>query len=247
MKHTTSNEKPESFGIYCMSIDRWETTTTKHLFEYCTYVVREEQAEKYREAGIDNLLLIPNGAVHDFMSTFYWIIGNTPEDVICIVDDDIKVMCYRNDKRYPITDKDGKPDREIATMECERIGQLLYDLGLGLAFDNPNYASYIYDREFGFKGMPGHIRWVNKAGFKAKLDENDPAKSDIDMAMQELLLNRIILLPKYYCTTAEMDTGAGAAEARKHHIDMTIAMHNKWGKYYEYNYRKNVARIGVQR
>ena len=235
------------FNIYVMSIDRWNAIMTKNLFEYCVYVVREEQAAKYREAGIDDMLVIPKGAVHDFMSTFYWIIANTPEKVICIVDDDVKVMCYRNDKRYPITDKDGNPDRETATMECERIGQILYDLNLGLAFDNPNYASYIYDREFGFKGMPGHIRWVNKAAFKAKLDENDPAKSDIDMAMQELLLNRVILLPKYYCTTALMDTNAGAAEARKAHIDMTIAMHNKWGQYYEYDYRKNIARIGVKR
>ncbi len=247
MKPITSSEKPEDFGIYVMSIDRWSTTTTKDLFEYCTYVVREDQAEKYREAGIEDLLVIPAGAVHNFMTTFYWIIENTPEDVICIVDDDVKVMCYRNDKRYPIRDKDGNPDRETASMECERIGQILSDLNLGLAFDNPNYASYIYDREFGFKGMPGHIRWVNKPGFKAKLDDSDPASSDIDMAMQELLMNRIILLPKYYCTTAEMDTGAGAAEARAHHINMTIAMHNKWGKYYEYDYRKNVARIGVQR
>lgn len=211
MTPTTTAEKPENFGIYCMSMSRWDAIMTKNLFEYCTYVVREEQAEKYRAAGVEDLLIIPAGAVHDFMTTFYWIIENTPEDVICIVDDDVKVMCYRNDKRYPIVDSDGNPDVETATMECERIGQLLSDLGLGLAFDNPNYASYIYDREFGFKGMPGHIRWVNKAGFKAKLNEEDPATSDIDMAMQELLLNRIILLPKYYCTTALMDTNAGSA------------------------------------
>ena len=230
-----------------MSISRWDAIMTKHLFEYCTYVVREEQEGEYRKAGITDVLTIPTGAVHDFMTTFYWIIKNTPEDVVCIVDDDVKVMCYRNDKRYPIVDADGNPDKEIATMECERIGQILYDLNLGLAFDNPNYASYIYDREFGFKGMPGHIRWVNKSCFKARLDENDPATSDIDMAMQELLMNRIILLPKYYCTQAFMDTNAGANSARKEHIDLTIAMHNKWGKYYEYDYRKNVARLGVKR
>ena len=44
-----------------------------------------------------------------------------------------------------------------------------------------------------------------------------------------------------------MDTNAGSAEARREHIDMTIAMHNKWGVYYEYDYRKNIARIGVKR
>lgn len=247
MKPISTSEKPENFGIYCMSVNRWDAIMTKRLFEYCTYVVREEQADKYREAGIDDMLIIPKGAVKDFMSTFYWIIQNTPEPVICIVDDDVKAVCYRNDKRYPMLNDDGTPDKETATMECERIGQLLYDLDLGLAFDNANPASYIYDREFGFKGMPGHIRWINKSGFKAKLDMNDPATSDIDMAMQELLYNRIILLPKYYCTEAFMATNAGTTVSRKRFIDTTIAMHNKWGVYYEYDYRKNVARINVKR
>lgn len=247
MKTDIQFRHPQNFNIYCMSISRYDAIMTKNLFEYCTYVVREEQEEEYRKAVGDDLLVIPQGSVDNFMSTFYWIINNTPEDVICIVDDDVKIMSYRNDKRYPIVNDDGTPDIETATMECERIGQLLYDLNLGLAFDNPNFASYIYDREFGFKGMPGHIRWVNKKAFKAKYDKDDPASSDIDMAMQELLMNRVILLPKYYCTNASMDTNAGANSARKNHIDMTIAMHNKWGKYYEYDYRKNVAHINVSR
>ena len=220
---------------------------TKNLVEYCTYVVREEQADKYHKAGIDDMLIIPKGAVAGFMSTLYWVIENTPEDVICVADDDIKKMCYRSDKRYPIVNKDGTPDVETATMEIERIGQILYDLDLGLAFENANPASYVYDREFGFKGMPGHIRWINKKCLKAKFDLDDPAGSDIDMVMQELLYNRIILLPKYFCTEAFMDTIAGTTVSRQKHIDVTIAMHNKWGVYYDYDYRKNVARINVKR
>ena len=103
MSVSSTGETDRNFNIYVMSIDRWNAIMTKRLFEYCTYVVREEQAEKYREAGIDDMLVIPEGTVHDFMSTFYWIIANTPEKVVCIVDDDVKFMCYRNDKRYPIT------------------------------------------------------------------------------------------------------------------------------------------------
>ena len=66
MTPTTTAEKPENFGIYCMSMSRWDSIMTKRLFEYCTYVVREEQAEKYRAAGVDDLLIIPAGAVHPF-------------------------------------------------------------------------------------------------------------------------------------------------------------------------------------
>ena len=95
--------------------------------------------------------------------------------------------------------------------------------------------------------MPGHIRWVNKAAFKAKYNPDDPATSDIDMAMQELLLNRVILQPVYYCTQATMDTNAGYVEPRSVHESIQYAMMNKWGQYYDYDFKKNTAKINVQR
>ena len=95
--------------------------------------------------------------------------------------------------------------------------------------------------------MPGHIRWVNKAAFKAKYNPEDPATSDIDMAMQELLLNRVILQPVYYCTQATMDTNDGYAEPRSVHESIQYAMMNKWGQYYDFDFKKNTARINVQR
>lgn len=236
-----------TFNIYCMSYMRSHRIMTKNVFEYCTYVVREEEEEKYRAAGVDDLLVIPKGEVHDFMSTFYWIINNTPEDVICIVDDDVRDMRYRMDYSEAILNKDGTYDTVTATAECERIAQILYDLSLGLAFDSPQLAPYAYHSEFSFEGMPGHIRWINKESFKAKYNPKDPATSDIDMQMQELLLNRIILQPMYYMTRADMDTNDGYAEPRKMHIDLQYAMMNKWYPYYEYDFKKNQAHILVER
>lgn len=236
-----------SFNIYVMSYKRSNTILSERCFDYCTYCVRESERELYENAGVKNILAIPDTCVCDFMSTFYWIIENTPEDVICIADDDIKNFIYRLNDNSLIVDKNGNPDKSVVTEECERIAQLLADLNIGLAYDNPQRAPYAYDRELAFKGMPGHIRWVNKSAFKAKYNADDPASSDIDMAMQELLMNRIILLPKYFMTYAMMDKNEGIVENRQEHIDMTIAMKNKWGKYYDYNYRKNEARINVQK
>lgn len=86
-----------TFNIYVMSYQRPHKIMTKNCLEYCTYVVREEEADAYRNAGIDDMLVIPKdatlecgGKVHSFMSTLYWIIENTPEDVIFVADDDIK-------------------------------------------------------------------------------------------------------------------------------------------------------------
>ncbi|MBO6267611.1 MAG: hypothetical protein J6N19_00535 [Clostridium sp.] len=239
--------KPSSFNIYCMSYKRANRIMTKNFFEYCTYVVREEEAEAYREAGVEDLLVIPKGAVYSFMSTLYWIIQNTPEDLIYIADDDIIRFMYRmDDKRYLELEK-GVPDKEMITSEIERIGQLILDLDIGLAFDNAQPATYVYHSEFEFKGMPGHMRWINKNALKAKYDRKDPATSDVDMMMQELLNNRIILQPRYLCVDAFMDTNEGEQKTRQRHLNVVEAMKQKWGRYFGYNYKKNTARINVKR
>ena len=233
--------KTNNFNIYVMSYKRSDAILSKECFEYCTYCVRKSEEKLYRDAGITDLLTIPDEEVHDFMSTFYWILNNTPEEVVFIADDDIKNFLYRTDDCVSLTDK------ETITSEIERIAQVLCDLNLGLAYDNPQKAPYVYDKEYAFKGMPGHIRWVNKNAFKARYNVEDPASSDIDMAMQEMLMNRIILLTKYFLSSAMMDTNKGIVEDRSEHIAMTAAMKCKWAKYYNYDYRKNTASINVSR
>jgi len=129
-----------------------------------------------------------------------------------------------------------------------RIGQVLYDLNLGLAFDQPAPALYNYDREYGLKGMPGHVRWVNKTAFKAQFIIGDYAMSDVDMMMQELHKNRIILQPKYFLSHGEMYTNAGGEKSGQKELnDMRLAMKNKWGRYFGFNTRRNIANINVVR
>lgn len=236
-----------TFNIYCMSYKRPNEIKTKRLLEYCTYVVREEEAEAYRASGIDDMLVIPDGAVGSFMSTLYWIIENTPEDVLFIADDDIDRFVYRMKDTAMIENEDGSPDTETATAEIERIAQLMVDMKVGYAFDQPTLAPYAYDCEFKFVGMPGHIRWINKLALKAKYDPKDPAASDVDMMMQELLKNRIILQPRYFCAKAAMDLNDGATRTREGHLALVEAMKNKWGIHYDYNLKRNIARINVQR
>lgn len=230
-----------------MSYKRSNKIMTKHLFEYCTYVVREEEEAAYRAAGVDDLITIPKGEAWNFMSTLYWIINHTPEDVIFIADDDIQKFVYRTDYTTALENPDKTPDVERITSEVERIAQLLYDLDLGLAFDQPTLAPYAYDREFQFKGMPGHIRWINKKKLKATYKRGELTPSDVDMALQELLYNRIILQPKYLCVQAFMDTNDGANFDRRAFLEFTEAMRNKWGKYYEYNKKRNIGQIRVKR
>lgn len=242
--------KEPTFNIYVMSYQRSDKIVTQDLFEYCTYVVRESEAELYRSAGVRELLVIPKEArCQNFMDTLYWIVANTPEDVIFISDDDVHRFCYRLDILQPIDKENFSNPQETATAEIERIGQVLYDLNLGMAYDGPQKALYCYTSEWNFKGMPGHCRWINKKAFKAKYDKKDDFACDIDMALQELLYNRITLQPRYLLTDAgQMETNAGGVTmTRQETINLRLEMENRWGKYYEYDIRKNQARINVKR
>ncbi len=239
-----------SFNIYVMSYQRSDRIVTQDCFEYCTYVVREEEAELYRKAGVKELLVIPADCpCYNFMDTLWWTIWNTPEDVIFIADDDIKRFVYRMDDWLPINHENFADPVAIATAEVERIAQILVDSDLGLAYDGPQKTLFQYTQEWNFKGMPGHCRWINKKCLKAKYDYKDEASSDIDMAMQEMLYNRITLQPKYFVSDAgQMETNSGGVtQSRQDTINYRLAMENKWGKYYQYDIRKNQAKINIKR
>lgn len=239
-----------TFNIYVMSYQRSNKIVTQQCFEYCTYVVREKEAALYRKAGVKNLLIIPvDCPCYNFMDTLWWTIWNTPEDVIFISDDDITRFVYRMNDWLPINYDNFADPVKTATEEVERIAQILVDLDLGMAYDGPQKTLYAYDREWNFKGMPGHCRWINKKCLKAKYDYKDDASCDIDMAMQEMLYNRITLQPKYFLSDAgQMETNEGGVTlTRAQTVGYRLAMENKWGKYYQYDIRKNQAKINIKR
>lgn len=243
-------ENELSFNIYVMSYQRSDRIVTQNVLEYCTYVVREKEAELYRKAGVKDLLVIPADCpCYNFMDTLWWIIWNTPEDVIFIADDDITRFVYRMNDWLPINYENFTNPIETATAEIERIAQILVDLDLGLAYDGPQKTLFQYTSEWNFKGMPGHCRWINKKCLKAKYDYKDEASSDIDMAMQEMLYNRITLQPKYFLSDAGMmeTNEGGVTQSRQDTINYRLAMENKWGKYYFYDIKKNQAKINVKR
>lgn len=73
--------------------------------------MREKEAEAYRRAGIDDMLVIPEGEVWSFMSTLYWLIQHASEDVIFVADDDIEKFVYHLDTTAYLETKDGSPDK----------------------------------------------------------------------------------------------------------------------------------------
>ena len=236
-------EKELTFGVYVPSYKRYDDKLRMydHL-EYCTYVVRKSEEELYRKYGIDNLWVIEDKFIDNIHKVHQYIIDHSKEDVICIVDDDGKFM-YRNTITRDMT-------KEEASMELERTAQMMVDLGIGFACTDANPTPYYYDAEFKFKGMCGGCKWFNKEKFKGKVDANCNYNFDLDLELQELLVNRVIFKPIYFIDVGGQDTNKGGSnvdknqEKRYNGINYTKT---KWGKYFDYDFNHNKAKINVNR
>lgn len=233
-----------SFNIYVPSYKRYDRIITKNILNYCTYVVRKSEEQLYRDAGVDNLIAVEDEEINSMVKVFQWIIDNAKEDVFVYIDDDIQDLIYRLDKNEDI----GDPDK--VTAEIERIGQIIYDLGIGMAGTDVTPRPFGYDREFAFTGIVGGLVWINKAVYKAKIDTSVEFNDDCDKVLQELLHNRIILKPKYLCMKTTVDMNSGGSQdykTRQGQIDSIQNMKIKWGKYFEYDFKKNTPKIMVKR
>lgn len=233
-----------SLGIYVQSYHRYNAILTQNLFERCTYVVRKSEEELYRKAGVKDILAAPDEEVGNAIRTYWWIVDHAPEDIVFVADDDIEDVMYRLDDIARLN-----RNKEIITAEVERIAQLMADLDIGYACIDATGVPYGYDGAFAFKGTSGSMKWVNKKVLKARPDERVKYNYDLDLILQELLLNRVILKPRYIIGKDHQDTNAGgdSSKKRQDQIDSINNMKLKWGKYFKYNFKNNKPMINVPR
>lgn len=237
-----------TFGIYIPSYKRAKTCNAHVFLEYGTYIVRESEYEEYVEAlkeYSDHIKVQPveDHLICGMVEVNQWLIDNAPEDIIAVLDDDIHHFYYRMFETEDIKDP------VVITSELERVGQLMADLGIGFGATDPTIRPWNYDCEFSFKGTAGAVRWVNRKTFKSKCNKELEYNYDLDVVLQELLYNRIILKPKYFCSKGLTDTNEGGAsnKQRKDQIASIHLMEQKWGKYFSYNFKQNVPHINVKR
>ncbi len=230
-------------GIYVPSYGRAHTTTTYKFFDECTYVVRESEKEAYHNAGIQKIWAIPDTEIDNYVKVSNYINDHAPEQIIFTIDDDVDYFIYRIERNTKITDK------EIIISEIERIAQIMLDLGIGFGAEDAAISPWNYSAEFTFKGTTGAMRWYNKSAYKSRYDEKVYHNCDLDVALHELLVNRIILRPMYFCVKAGTDTNAGGNSSKTRHEqrDCVDEMKRRWGKHFGYNFKNNKPRINVDR
>lgn len=233
-----------SFNIYVPSYNRSDLILTQNHLEYCTYVVRESEEERYREAGVENIWAVSDEKINSVNKVKNYIIDNSLEDVVCIIDDDVKSVIYRIDENEKVV------SRETVTRELERVAQIMYDLNIGyLACPSDSNVKY-YDRPFKFVGVNGGMTIYNKKALKSRLDLSLKFLSDIDLQLHELLKNRIVIIPNYFCWQCSIDTNKGGSNDNKKLKDFDAEnelLSQKWGKYYRKSNGGKAGRISVSR
>ena len=236
-------EEVKPLGIYIPSYRRARTATTHKFLEYFRYVVRKTEEEEYLAAGIPNVWAVDDDLIGGLTEVNQWLIDNAPEPLICILDDDIHHFYYRLERQ------DSIEDPVLITSEIERIAQLMLDLEVGFAATDATTSIWNYDAEFSFKGTAGAVRWINRCVFKAKCKKELEYNYDLDLVLQELLVNRIILKPRYFCSKGLTDVNDGGASSkdRQDQIVSINLMKSKWGKYFDYNLKSNKPYIRVER
>ena len=237
------NDETVELGIYIPSYKRARTATTHKFLEYYKYVVRKSEEESYLEAGIENILAVDDELIGGLTEVNQWLIDNAPEQLICVLDDDIHHFYYRLDRQ------DSIENPTTITSEIERIAQLMLDLDVGFAATDATTSIWNYDGEFSFKGTAGAVRWINRKIFKAKCQKDLEYNYDLDVVLQELMINRIILKPRYFCSKGLTDTNEGGASAKDRQAQYASInlMKAKWGKYFDYNLKSNKPYIRVER
>ncbi|HCJ37874.1 MAG TPA: hypothetical protein DHV37_06055 [Erysipelotrichaceae bacterium] len=241
-------EKEASIGIYIPSYKRADTILTHNTVEYYKVVVRQSEYDDYlRTIPAENLIAVEDEKINSVPRVWNWCIDNAKEDIVVMIGDDCPDFIYRLDTNTKIKDK------ETITAEIERIGQLMLDLDIGWGCDDPTVVPWGYDGEFAFKGLSGGINWINKKVFKSRFNEDVGYCCDTDVVLQELLVNRIVLKPRYFCAgepkegSADKNKGGNSKKSRASMIASYELMKSKWGKYFDYDLKSNKIFVRVDR
>ena len=239
------DNKEFTFGVYIPTTKRYSRgVITGKWFLEPKHVVRESEKKLYEDAGFQNIIAVEDTLICSYSKVYNWIVKNAEEDVVVIADDDVKAFVYMLDYNYPI------PDALTCQAEFERLGQLLLDLNIGLAFGPATPTPYNYTAEFRWSGIPGAFKVVNRKAIKAKMDTMLYRNTDIDYVLQELLKNRICLNANYLVDNPVEDdiTNTTGANYNVAGINASVEiMKSRWGMYFSYNSKKNVPRIQVKR
>ena len=227
------------------SYNRAGEVTTLAMVPDATLVVRASQEAEYSDCYPDaKIWACPDEEIDSLAKVRQYIIDNAGVDIVIELDDDIRGLRYLNKQNgvdIPV---------DMIYTELERVAQILYDLSLGFASLAMNADVRKYSAEFAFKGTTGGICWFNPKCMRSRYDNETYSKEDTDLMLQELLRNRIAIVPAYIGLVSSYDKNSGGNNDAKteEKIRHTVEyMKQKWGRHYDHNFKTNQSVIKVKR
>lgn len=212
--------------IYTASYKRADICKTHKYINETTYVVMEQEAEKYKKIH-DKIWIIPNEVQGNLARVWNYILNNSEDKEIVLIDDDIKYFGRWNGNKQVKLNED-----EFYKMIDEGF-TLAKDLdvkywGVNCLADKGAYREYT---PFGFcKYIGGPFQaHINN---DLRYDENIPLKEDYDMTLQVLNKYRKNLRINYYHYVCEQSTiKGGCADYRNIELEMEMnnKLRKKWG------------------
>lgn len=232
----------KEIGIYVPSYNRSDAIITKNVVPTACYVVRKTQEQKYRDAGIDKIWAVEDELINSWSNVMNYIVANAPEQLVVCMDDDIEKFFYILDQTYEITNPITIVD------ELTRLANIMDDLDIGFGALMFDFDPKKYHKEFMFAGTLGAVYFFNRNKVVGKFHNEASAVADAEFELQELLHNRIVLLPKYIAVKARYNKGVNTQNRSSATVrDAALWTKLRWGKHFTYNMEKNKTSISVRR
>lgn len=214
------------FQVYSASYKRGDIARTHKYLPFITYVVMESEAEQYREIH-DKVWEIPNEVQGNLARVWNYILDNSPDQNIILMDDDIKYFGRWNGNKSKKLNEE-----EVYNMIEEGI-QLAEDLdvkywGLNCLADKGAYREYTPFGTCQYIGGPFQAHRNNPLRY----DEKIFLKEDYDMTLQVLNKYRKNLrlnMYHYVCEQATIKGGCADYRNVNRELQQNNMLQRKWG------------------
>lgn len=216
--------------IFAPSYKRPEKSITQKTYPFVKLVVRESEAEEYRNNGND-IIVCPDSAQGNLCRVRNWILDNLYEDADCIIilDDDCKSI-GRWEKQNDITFNEEELIEfcESSSVLCKELGYKFW--GLNCVTDKGAYREYT---PFGFLQYIGGPFQAHLKESSIRYDEDLPLKEDYDISLQHIKEHDGCLrinYAHYNVKQAEQEGGCATIRNLQKEKQQFFTLQKKWGK-----------------
>ena len=216
--------------FFAPSYKRPEKSITQKKYPAVKLVVRESEAEEYRENG-NEIIVCPDSAQGNLCRVRNWILDNLFDDADCIIilDDDCKSIGRWQEQNDIIFNEEELIEFcESSSLLCKDLGYNFW--GLNCVTDKGAYREYT---PFGLLQYIGGPFQAHLKESTIRYDEDLPLKEDYDITLQHIKKYDGCLrinYAHYQVKQAEQAGGCAAYRSLQKEKQQFFALQNKWGK-----------------